>query len=284
MPTAVVENEEQQEQQQNEEQSEYSPENQEQEGEADKSAEDSDEVVVTIGEQSEEEEQQETAPQWVKELRVKHREAQKELRELREKLQQQTQVEQSVRVGDKPTLESCGWDDSRYESELASWFDRKRQADEHQRKAEEEQVKQQQAWQAKLDGYAKAKAELKVKDFDEAEDVIKENFNQVQQGIIVQGAKNPALVVYALGKNPSKMKELSSITDPVQFAVAIGEIGKEIQMRPKQRPPAPERVPSGSGSLAGATDRTLDMLRTEAEKTGDYTKVMQYKNQLKQRR
>lgn len=286
MPTVIVENEEQQEQEvQHEEQSDITPENQEPKGEADESEEESDEVVVTIGDQKEEEEEsQESAPNWFKELRVKHREAQKELRELREKLQQQTQVEQQIKVGEKPTLESCGWDDTRYESELAAWFDRKRHADEKQRKAEEVQQKQQQEWQSKVDSYTKAKSELKVRDFDEAEAVIQENFSQVQQGIIVQGAKNPALIVYALGKNQAKMKELAAITDPVQFAVAIGEIGKEIQMRPKQKPPAPEKVPTGSGSLSGSTDRTLDMLRAEAEKSGDYTKVMQYKNQLRNKK
>lgn len=289
MPTVQVETEQQEEQaqEQHEKQSAQDSDVTEQKevSESQDHQEDHDEVIVTIGEQKdEEEEQQESAPQWVKELRKSHREAQRELRELREKLHSQSKEEQTVKLGEKPTLEGCGYDDERFESELASWFDRKRQVEENNRKAQDEQQKAAQAWQAKLDSYAKARSELKVSDYEDAEAVVQENLSQTQQGIIVQGAKNPALMVYALGKNPAKLKEIAAISDPVQFAVAVGELSKEINMKPKTKPPAPEKVPSGSGSLAGSTDRTLDMLRAEAEKTGDYTKVVQYRNNLRNKK
>jgi len=47
---------------------------------------------------------------------------------------------------------------------------------------------------------------------------------------------------------------------------------------------APEKVLTGTGSTSGSVDSTLDKLRAEAEKTGDYTKVTAYKRKLKQER
>jgi hypothetical protein len=57
------------------------------------------------------------------------------------------------------------------------------------------------AWQGKLNSYAKARASLKVHDYEDAEAVALEAFSITQQGIVIQGSDNPALIIYALGKN-----------------------------------------------------------------------------------
>jgi len=45
---------------------------------------------------------------------------------------------------------------------------------------------------------------------------------------------------------------------------------------------APERtINSGGGRLSGAIDSTLERLRAEALKTGDLSKVMEYKRRKK---
>lgn len=274
MSEIVIEQEEQVDQEQDEQQ-EQAEEAQQEGGEP----EQEEEIVVTIGEQQAEKPEEHESSTF-RELRTQLREAKKRLKdyEVREKTQ-----EPIVNVGEKPTLEACGFDDTKYEAELASWFERKRQADERQRKIEEEQRAANEAWQAKLNTYANSRTQLKVKDFDDAESTVQETFNQTQQAILLH-TKNPALVIYALGKNPSKAKELAQIKDNVSFAIAVGELGKEIQMKPKGKPPAPEKVVTGTGSLAGATDRTLDQLRSEAEKSGDYSKVIAYKNQLRNKK
>ena len=107
------------------------------------------------------------------------------------------------------------------------------------------------------------------------------DLNITQQGIVLQGAENPALVVYALGKNPSKAKELSSITDPVKFAFAVSKLESQLKVSNRKSAPPPEKVLSGTGR-ASAVDSTLERLRADAEKTGDYTKVTAYKRQKKQ--
>jgi hypothetical protein len=96
---------------------------------------------------------------------------------------------------------------------------------------------------------------------------------------VLQGADNPALVIYALGKNPKKAAELAKIEDPVKFAFAVAKLEKELKVTNRKAAPAPERMVSSTGRVSGAVDSTLERLRAEAEKTGNYTKVLQYKRQ-----
>jgi desulfoferrodoxin (superoxide reductase-like protein) len=241
---------------------------------------DSDEVIVSIGEEAPPPEEQTHAPEWVRELRKTNRELQRQNRELQGKLQSTAQTEtKPVVLGKKPSLEEHDYDADKFEAALADWFDRKRQADEANAKQEAEVMNQQKAWQAKLDGYGKAKAELRVKDFEDAEAVAQELFNITQQGVVLQGADNPALVIYALGKNPKKAKELSDIKDPVKFAFAVAKLEKELKVTNRKAAPPPERIVSGTGRVSGAVDSTLERLREEAARTGNMTKVIQYKRQ-----
>jgi hypothetical protein len=241
----------------------------------------SDEVVVSIsGEEAPPPEEQTQAPEWVRELRKTNRELQRQNRELQGKLQTSAQTEiKPVVLGKKPSLEDHDYDAEKFEEALTSWFERKRQADEVNAKQEAEVMTQQKAWQAKLEGYGKAKAELRVKDFDDAEATAQELFNVTQQGVMLQGADNPALVVYALGKNPKKAQELAAITDPVKFAFAVAKLEKDLKVTNRKAAPPPERIVSGTGRVSGAVDSTLERLREDAARTGNMTKVIQYKAQ-----
>jgi len=240
---------------------------------------DTEEVVVSIGEEAPPPEEHTPAPEWVRELRKTNRELQRQNRELQSKLQVQPTENKPVVIGAKPKLEDHDYDADRYEEALTNWFERKRQADEINAKQEAEVMNQQKAWQAKLDGYGKAKAELRVRDYEDAEAIAQEVFSITQQGVILQGAENPALVVYALGKNPKKAKELAEVTDPVKFAFAVAKLEKELKVTNRRAAPAPERIVSGTGRSSGAVDSTLERLREEAARTGNMTKVIQYKSQ-----
>jgi desulfoferrodoxin (superoxide reductase-like protein) len=239
----------------------------------------SDEVVVSIGEEAPPPEEPAHAPEWVRELRKTNRELQRQNRELQTKLQTTTTETKPVVLGPKPKLEDHDYDADKFEEALANWFDRKRQADEVNARQEAEVMNQQKAWQAKLDGYSKAKAELRVKDFEDAEATAQELFNVTQQGVMLQGADNPALVVYALGKNPKKAQELAAIKDPVKFAFAVAKLEKDLKVTNRKAAPPPERIVSGTGRVSGAVDSTLERLREEAARTGNMTKVIQYKAQ-----
>ena len=238
-----------------------------------------DEVVVSIGEASPPPEEETRAPEWVRELRKANREKERRIRELEAKLQTTQTENKPVVLGVKPKLEDYDYDAEKFESALDEWHDRKRQHDLESERAMQAEQQQQQAWQAKLDAYSKAKAELKVKDYEDAEAIAQEVFNVTQQGIVLQGADNPALVIYALGKNAKKAKEIADIKDPVKFAFAVAKLEKELKVTNRKAAPPPERTVRGTGPVSGSVDSTLERLRAEAEKTGNYTKVLQYKKQ-----
>jgi len=243
-------------------------------------ATESDDVVVTIGEETPPTEEETQAPEWVRELRKTNREDKRRIRELEDKLNATKAAEtKPAALGKKPTLEDHDYDTEKFEQALTAWYDRKREADQAAAQAEAAQKEQQKVWQAKLDAYGKAKAELKVKDFDDAEAVAQDVFNVTQQGIMLQGAENPALVIYALGKNPKKAKEISTITDPVKFAFAVAKLETQLKVTQRKAAPPPERTVQGTGRVSGAVDSTLERLRAEAERTGDMTKVLAYKRQ-----
>lgn len=238
----------------------------------------SDEIVVTIGDEQPEEIT--PAPEWVRELRKSHREAQKRIKELESQV---VKKEEPQVLGKKPTLEDFDYDADKFEEALTSWHDKKRKAEEAAASAAREQEESARSWQETLSNYGTAKTELKVSDYEEAEAVVTDMFDVTRQGIILQGAENPALVVYALGKNEKKAKELAGIKDPIKFAFAISKLEAQLKVQGKKSPPPPEKVVTGTGKISGTVDSTLERLRADAEKTGDYSKVMAYKRQKSQK-
>ncbi len=250
------------------------------EAEAEESETDDDGLVVSIDGESPAPE--EAAPEWVRDLRKQHREQKRRNRELEQELEQmRSQGQRAQPLGPKPTLEVYDYDTDKYERALADWFDRKRRHDAEQEAVQRQQQAITQQWEQKQQEYFRRKEALKARDFDDAEDVVKDILNVTQQGIIVKGAENPEIVVYALGKNPKKAQELAQIDDPIDFAFAISKLEAKLKVATKKSAPPPEKTVKGQGRVSGSVDSTLERLRAEAEKTGDYSKVLRYKKQLK---
>jgi len=243
--------------------------------------EEDDEVVVTIGEDSPPQEEEQKAPEWVRELRKSNRELQKENKALKAKQETETTENKPVTLGKKPTLEELDYDSDAYDRELSAWYERKRKHEDAESAKKSEQEEQNKAWQTTVNGYEDAKKVLKVRDFEEAEYTVQETLSDTQQGMILQGADNAALVVYALGKNPKRAKEIASIKDPVKFAFAVAKLETTLKVNSRKTPPPPEKTVSGTGSLSGTVDKTLDRLRADAQKTGDFSKVIAYKKSKK---
>ena len=255
---------------------------QEGESESEQANDDEGEVVVSIGEESPPQTEEHRAPEWVRELRKQNREKERRIRELEAKIQSTAQTENKpVVLGAKPKLEDHDYDTDKFETALSDWYERKRATDQEAEKARQAEQAQRDAWQSRLDSYGKARAELKVRDFDDAESTVQELFDVTQQGIVVQGAENPALVIYALGKNPKKAKEIADIKDPVKFAFTVAKLEKELKVTNRKAAPPPERTVQGTGRVSGSVDSTLERLRAEAEKTGNMSKVIAYKRQLR---
>lgn len=243
---------------------------------------DEDEVVISIGEESPPQDEEVRAPTWVRELRKSNREKERKIRELEAKLNTAVTETKPVALVSKPTLESCDYDSDEYEQKLANWYDHKREYDVAEANEAAQRDAESKAWQDKLDSYAKAKASLKVRDYEEAEATALESFNVTQQGIVLQGSDNPALIIYAIGKSTKRAKELAAITDPVKFAFAVAKLETQLKVTNRRAITSPERtITTSGGRMSGSIDSQLERLRAEALKTGDLSKVMAYKRNKK---
>jgi len=243
-------------------------------------------VVITIGDEApqvanEDEIEGKPAPQWVKELRKQARELARENRELKQAQQaaQQAAQPQPIEVGPEPKLEDFDYDGTAYRDALLAWNGRKTQAEEQAKKVREEQEAAAAAWNQKLTAYKTASAALKVDDFEGAEHVVQSTLSQLQQNVILHGVDKPELIVYALGSNPAKAKELAAIKDPVKFAIALGRLETQLKVTPRKQPPAPERQVRNTTGGNTAVDNTLARLEAEADRTGDRSKVAAYKRE-----
>jgi len=242
--------------------------------------EDEDDRVVTFGDEEQPEEEPE-APGWVKKVRKVNRKLESENKRLKRELQERSteQAPAAIVVGEKPTLKEVGYDDKKYEEALSSYYDRKRQADQLEEQKSKSLEEQQRQWQAKQQRYVDQKKTHGFKDFAESEELVSSVFDVTQQGVILQGADDSALVIYALGKNPKKLEELAKISDPVTFAFKVAKLEAQLKVA-SRKTPKPEKRISGakSGGLSGSEDKTLSRLREDAAKTGDYSKILAYKN------
>ena len=243
------------------------------------------EVIVTIGDEPapEPEPAQQGAPEWVKEVRKRNRELEREVKTLRRAVEDRGRpVETNPTLGPEPTLEAVDYDTDRYRAEMAKWLQQQAAVEQHQARLAEAEKTSQQAWQAKLDAYAAARDALKAKDFEDAEAAVMDALSISQQGLVVAYAQNPALMIYALGKNPKRAAELAAYQDAGQFAYALGQLETQLKVQNRKPTTSPERaVPTGSAPKSGTVDSTLDRLRAEAERTGDYSKVFAHKRQAK---
>lgn len=242
------------------------------------------EVVVTFGDEAPHEEAEatpETNP--IRQLREERQRLVRENKELQEKLRAKETPPAEVPLGTKPTLEAHDYDADKFELALQDWFERKRAADEKAAKVNAEARAKEEAWHARLAEYGAAKTKLKVPDYEEAEERVQNLFDVTQQGVMIAGADNPALLVYALGKHPAKAKELAAIKDPVKFAFAIAKLESQMKTTSRNRPapPAPETPVKSTAPSRSAANATLERLRDEADRTNDRTKVAAYIRQMK---
>ncbi|MGI4847261.1 MAG: hypothetical protein ACRYGK_03865 [Janthinobacterium lividum] len=260
----------------------------------DEPAEDEDdELVITIGDEeppAEEEQEQLSAqaPAWVKDLRRERKELAKENRYLKEQIaaSQQKTAPAEVEIGTKPSMfdEDIDFDEEKYAAKFEAWTERKRSVEQVAKQKQSEEAAAQEAWDKKLIANKQAAASLKVRDYEEAESVVKDILSGTQQGIIIDAISDPVMQVtmtYALGRNPKKAKELAAITNPVQFTMAIAELKAQLKTTTRKSAPVPDKAVRGSAPVSGSVDKKLAALEAEADKSGDRSKLIAYKRGLK---
>ena len=271
------------------------------EGQADNSEVGTDEdteqetLVVSIGEESpdeddtaltiEKEDDTDTIRQMRKALKEKNEASKadkKRLKELEAKEAERSASKDKVELGNKPSRDDYEYDqDDKFETDLVAWHDQKRKLETKKQADKDEVAAADERWRKRISAYDTNKAALKVDDFEEVEDRVKAKFSVQQHAIAIHALDKPELFVLAVGKNQKILDRLSEITDPVKFAVEIGKIEAQLKTT-KRKAPAPETRLKGTAAIGGSSDKTLEKLEREAEKTNDRTKIRIHKKMLRE--
>jgi hypothetical protein len=219
------------------------------------------------------------APEWVKQTREENRQLKRRLREIEA---QSPAAPKTPELGKKPALADHDYDEEAYQKALDDWYITKVKVEAAREAAEAEAKKAQERWDTKVHAYTAAKTALSLKDYDDAESAVQEVLTQTQIGILLAGTKAPAELVYALGKSPAKLKALKDL-NPVETAFALARLEQQVQVnRSSSRPKVNGEAPVQGGARApGGTGAELERLEADAQRTGDRTKVIAYKNQLR---
>lgn len=257
--------------------------------EAENDPADDGEVEVTFGEKPDDESQEdgeddEDTSSVIRNMRKREREKDRKLRQAERELEQLRKAQQpqtaAPELPPKPTLESCDWDEQEFEKKLIDW----QKAAVEVEKAKAKQQEQQQALireaEAKRTAYQENAKKLKAKDFAEAEEEVVSVFDQTRQSILLEAADNPALLVYALGKNPAQLERLSKITNLAKFAAELGKLEKDLKVS-KPTKPAPADTNLRSNAAPSNGSKKLAELEAEANRTNDRTKLIAYKKSLR---
>lgn len=185
-----------------------------------------------------------------------------------------------VELGPKPTLSDVDYDEDKFEAALDSWKDRKRQIEDGKTARDAEAETAEREWRRDLENYETRAKKLAVPDFAEAAEIIASTLTLAQQAVIVKVAQDAPAFVYGLGHSDARLAELAKIQDPIKLAAAVARMEGGLKVVKRRKGPAPDRPAKGSVKMPGGTDKQLEKLETEAEKTGDRTAVIAYKKKL----
>lgn len=239
-------------------------ETQQQEEQADEQAEEQqEEQVLQIGDEEialQEDDENidgKPAPHWVKELRKGFKDTQKENRELRRQLEElhAKPVEQSPATQEalsaKPTLESCDYDEAKFEQAVTDWHEKKIRADQAQKQQQQQQQEYQQRFKQRVEAHQQRAAKLPVKDYAEMEEVARAEVSDLHKEILIHAAdEGSELIAYALGKNQQLRQRLAAEKDPIRAAYMLGQMSRDVRLapKPKQTPKPEPEVRGGAGN------------------------------------
>jgi hypothetical protein len=193
---------------------------------------------------------------------------------------------QAVEVGPKPTLwdEGIDNDEDKYDAAMEEWRARKAAAERQSTVQVETAEEQKRAWENRLVSVAQEKVALAKPDADEAFETVKAALGEAKFagviGIVDEG--NAAKMIYALAKNPDQLAAVAAQSDPIRLVKDIAKLEGQLKMVKRRKPIEPDTPERGSARISRTTgDKKLAKLEEEAERTGDRTKLVQYKRDLK---
>jgi len=216
----------------------------------------------------------------IRSLREKTREQARLIKELQDKVKPEPN-----QIGPKPTLESCGYDEDEKDRQLIEWHERKSKAEREAEAKAEAARKAQETWADRVTTF-ETKAKELVPNFADIAASVGDHFGDDEQGNIAKAiliyADDPRLVA-ALNASPAALAKLVAMkNDPTALAIAIGELKGKIKAMPRASAPPPEKITRGGAPTNNATDKELERLEKEAERTRDLSAVFSYKRKMRQ--
>lgn len=193
-----------------------------------------------------------------------------------------TPAAKPIELGPKPTLADFDYDEDKYDEALDRWKSDKATVERQTADSTEQQQREAEAWQGEIKRYKDDLGSLGYADAQSAEETVVAALTDVQQAILVKVADRPGRLLYALAKNPDRLAQLASVTDPLKFAGQIARQEGQLKVTKRRKAPEPEKIERGSGSTIRSTDKELEKLEKEADRTGDRTKLVAYKKKLKE--
>lgn len=201
----------------------------------------------------------------IRKMRQRLKDAKRRERDLKRQVEEAAKAaEPPQEVGERPTLEQYEYDEDAYSEALASYLDRKKEADQKQAAERERVERMEKKFQDKRAAYEVNKGKLNAPGYESAETAFAAMFTPNAQGVVLAAAKEPERMIYALGKSPALAKRLAEMQDdPIEMAAEIGRLESRIQLQPRKPSTKPERRVKGSASTgkSGAAkdfERALD--------------------------
>ncbi len=237
------------------------------------------EPEISFGDEGEE---PDDAPDLPKHLRnqIKERDrkllqAERELEELRKKT-----APAPVEVGPRPRLEDFDYDEDKHNAALDEYEDRKVQA---ALQKQNETADNGLVEEAQTD-VAKFQQSVQALTYPDAKDIVAsvgEAMPPALQYAVAATALDPATFIYAMGKHPAKLQELLSIKNPTKQIAAIVRMEASMKVGQGRKAPEPDRPQRGNVAAVVKSDKKLEQLEKEAERTGNRTALVAYKKTLK---
>ena len=233
---------------------------------------DSEETVISFA--GEEEEGEEPTP-LIKKLRDQLRSAQQQLRH-QSRAPAAVDDDPEPVIPAKPRIEQFDYDADRLDTAIdardaallahAEWKARNTEREAAKKRAADDATK-------RIEQQVKA---LGVGDFEARRDVVRERLTDAQLAILIDGADDPARMIYALGRSEARLDELAAEGSLAKFAVMIGKLEKDIKVQKRKAPQPESRVRGATASTDFGSDKELARLEAEADRTGNRTKVIAY--------
>jgi hypothetical protein len=169
----------------------------------------------------------------------------------------------------EPDIEDpdINYDTDLFKKKYQAWTEKKVKIEQQQAQIKAAQDAENAKINEKLQKYYESKPQYKG--INEAEQIVVSTLEVAKQNAIVKYAKNPALVISVLGKNPVLLNKLANLGDIVEYGIEINEIERKANemLTNKKTPPPPEKVVTGKTAVTSNHEKHLDKLRAEGKIT-----------------